>query len=772
MNSNFLQQCVTRPVLAVCMLTLTACGGGSGSQTTDDGSNLPSPVAETIVDDVLVPAPDGQTPSSEVDLALLPVISIDGRQFSDTNVLINLHGTVEAAEGAEIASTLWTQVAGPTVDIANPAKLNNYIIAPDVSSTTLIEFRLTALDNLGRINSASMSVIVQPQPAFVRVAGTIVEESASEAVFSIRLNAASAEPVDVFYSTQSQTAQAEMDFVPVSGNLVFEPGEIERLVPVSLLPNGNIGMDRIFNLRVTLVQGAEVASNFGSALIQASGERMAQSIAFAEPGPFAVNAGDTFINGLSSEASGSGSGSLTFTSSDSTVAKVDEEGRVIGVSPGSVTISATKEGDENYYPATDSYPLTVLAPSSIGVTALVGTTDTLVNFNGEVGSWQFIRSTDPMCDLANALECESAQSDILVSSTAQDSVLTLGTMGYYWLNINGLYSNALDITANTDASTIGAPPARYEHRMLTFNNALWLIGGTLTNSDESGARYRDVWQSTDGIMWQQVTDDISAAGSSVPIDYGINKAIVYNDTFWVIDDNDGTIYRSQDGINWENAGPPPFGIRRNHQLVNFQDRLILIGETIDPDGSPMTESWLYNEVDGWTPASDLPPFSPGNSARLIVYKEQLWFIGYLTENNELSNPTGIWTSADGINWEPVTNSDTAFGNRFGHQLTVFNDRLWLIGGQDSEMQSDGTTQVWSTADGLSWTLENPAAEIPTRDEFQLVAFNDRLWLHGGINWQVDSPTLNDTWMSEDGINWRRVYRNHFTFQGSDSIQTN
>ena len=65
---------------------------------------------------------------------------------------------------------------------------------------------------------------------------------------------------------------------------------------------------------------------------------------------------------------GSGSGMLTYESSDITVATVDADGEVTIVAVGSVIITATKAADDDYNQATATYTLTVTVPPSAFVT--------------------------------------------------------------------------------------------------------------------------------------------------------------------------------------------------------------------------------------------------------------------------------------------------------------------------------------------------------------------------------------------------------------------
>jgi hypothetical protein len=109
-------------------------------------------------------------------------------------------------------------------------------------------------------------------------------------------------------------------------------------------------------------------------------------------------------------------------------------------------------------------------------------------------------------------------------------------------------------------------------------------------------------------------------------------------------------------------------------------------------------------------------------------------------------PHQVWSSADGANWRQETAS-TGFPPRTDFKLVAFNNALWVIGGVSSNML---LTDVWSSPDGKTWTQVTSAAGFPPRGWFAATAFNGRLWVSGGGSAGIDR---NDVWSSPDGVNW-------------------
>lgn len=360
MNSNISQ--ITNRLFFVLLLTtiglLTACGGGSTSTTSTD-NDLPSPVAGGINGEVLVPGPAGEEPVTPSTLELLPQITIAQRQFADPNVLLNLNASVTAATGSQIVKTLWIQVSGPQVIIPSPLELNTPILLPDVSVATTLEFRLTAQDSEDRINSATLSILIKPVPTFVKVIGGVFNEKEKLATFKVQLNAPGTSPITVSYVTQDGTA-TNADYIPVSGEVTFAPGEVLKEIHVTLIDDINEEIDKSFSLQVTAIDGTSTHANRGVAIIRNGVEpQLPQTIQFATSSAASIYRNQTFTNTLNTTAA-PGSGGILYSSSNTDVATVNAQGVVNGVGIGNVTITAIKEADDIYLPATASYNLSVI----------------------------------------------------------------------------------------------------------------------------------------------------------------------------------------------------------------------------------------------------------------------------------------------------------------------------------------------------------------------------------------------------------------------------
>ncbi|CAA0098918.1 Uncharacterised protein [BD1-7 clade bacterium] len=133
-------------------------------------------------------------------------------------------------------------------------------------------------------------------------------------------------------------------------------------------------------------------------------------------------------------------------------------------------------------------------------------------------------------------------------------------------------------------------------------------------------------------------------------------------------------------------------------------------------------------------------FSGRHDHQMIVFNNKLWVIGGIDNNQALLND--VWSSTDGINWVERT-SPEVFSPRDNHQVVVFNSRLWVIGGRtDMSEQND----VWFSTNGINWGRATDSAEYTARARHQILKFDNELWLVGG-------EFLNDVWFSSDGVTW-------------------
>ena len=232
----------------------------------------------------------------------------------------------------------------------------------------------------------------------------------------------------------------------------------------------------------------------------------------------------------------------------------------------------------------------------------------------------------------------------------------------------------------------------------------------------------------DDLVWKQVTD----APAWNPQDG--SGALVFKNRMWLLGGWNPSIYplkcnnevwSSTDGAAWTLVKPNTF--------VNS----------------------------GYNPESD---WKGRHTAGYVVYKGKMWIIGGDPLQGHYQND--VWNSADGKRWSHVNKQrPVPWGPRVLHYTLVFQDKIWIMGGQTVPQFAPGKEvfcrDIWTTTDGITWTQVTPEEPYwPARGMIGgNVVFKDRMWILGGGTYNTpETPSrkfYNDVWSSANGINWQQ-----------------
>ena len=196
-----------------------------------------------------------------------------------------------------------------------------------------------------------------------------------------------------------------------------------------------------------------------------------------------------------------------------------------------------------------------------------------------------------------------------------------------------------------------------------------------------------------------------------------------------------------------------------------------------------------------TSEDQMGPFAKNAMAE---FNGKLWSVGGINAYSTPNLSSDVWSSENGKNWISVTSDQ--FSEREGHTLTIYDNKMWLIGGVDDSgthlgeiyFSIDGLTwtmvttlspdllapafhstvvfkdklyvirdglenhvAVYSSVDGINWNLETDQA-FSNREDFEAVVFENAIYVMGGRH--LDS-SFNELWKSTDGIEWNLVTPN-------------
>ncbi len=390
----------------------------------------------------------------------------------------------------------------------------------------------------------------------------------------------------------------------------------------------------------------------------------------------------------------------------------------------------------------------------------------------------------------------------LAATTFSDGTDKLWIFGGYHTDSS---TSENDVWSSSDGETwtqvtgAAAWSKRYMHSVESLNGAFYVLGGF------DGSTKNDIWKSTDGANWTQTT---------LPAQWGVRYAHdtgVFNDRVWVVGGNSASsVYndtwssdldetkvdtlKSADSVDWtlgtqdftldfwvydregNGAGPRRIINQRVddnnlHTLELLDNNLVRSIYKNSSNTKISLDSTVALTVGQWVhvalvrSGSDINLYLDGTQsgtttvqsggdlqdlgADLFLGSSEAGsriLSGYLDEVR-LSKGIARWSA----NFTPPTRAyDAFFTPRSRHQTLVFNDRLYLIGGEgDGGQRRD----LWSTNDpnGLLWT-DHGDAPFASRRSFGALTFASKLWVLGGY----DGASARDVWSTTDAVDWVEV----------------
>ncbi len=249
-------------------------------------------------------------------------------------------------------------------------------------------------------------------------------------------------------------------------------------------------------------------------------------------------------------------------------------------------------------------------------------------------------------------------------------------------------------------------------------------------------------------------NDAEGFSSANPFTARENHASTTLNGMWVIGGFDAKgpsnqVWFSVDGNNWDfvnENGNTDFTRRVFHAAVSFNGALWITGGV---GTGFLNDVWTSTDGITWTEVGQVQEYVARAEHTLTVFQDKLWIIG--GGGNGGIKLADVWRSSDGALWEQMA-INAPFGKRNFHQTVAFKGKLWVIGGleEDENFNQEAKNDVWSSEDGIDWKLETENPEFSPRFGHQALVFDDKIWLIGRSG---DGGVLNDIWYSEDGVEW-------------------
>jgi len=305
--------------------------------------------------------------------------------------------------------------------------------------------------------------------------------------------------------------------------------------------------------------------------------------------------------------------------------------------------------------------------------------------------------------------------------------------------------------------TLVTPNAGWQQRdsqgEVVFQNKLWIFGGWF---DSYEAPPRDIWSSPDGKTWTKVADQAPWKHSDLPM------MVVFKDKVWLMGgwhngrlpghSASSEVWSSSDGKNWEQvtaeAGWSP---RLAAGLIVFDGKMWILGGTenyyFGDQQSLKNDVWSSEDGKTWTRVTEQAPWPARAYHAAVAHDGKMWVMGGGNYVPEYAAHHDVWSSIDGKNWTRET-AAAPWHERLWFSSVVYRDHIWVLGGW-SKIPDQNWGDVWYSRNGRDWrSLKSPKI-WKERHEHSAYVFQDKIWVAGGHA----RPLSSEVWSLEVSKEW-------------------
>lgn len=294
--------------------------------------------------------------------------------------------------------------------------------------------------------------------------------------------------------------------------------------------------------------------------------------------------------------------------------------------------------------------------------------------------------------------------------------------------------------------------ARDSQAEWVFKDQLWIGGGWFQSYE---APPRDVWSSDDGKEWKLVQKDAPWLHSDLPMN------ITFADRMWIMGgwfkgrlpghSASNEVWSSTDGVKWgQVTASAAWSPRLAAGLVEHRGRMWMLGGIenyyFGTDASLKNDVWSSADGKTWKQETAHAPWSPRAYHQAVVLNDKIYVIAggnYVPVHFAMND---VWSSSDGVNWTCETKS-APWEPRLWFSAAVYRGRIWVLGGWSKEKDNFG--DVWHSDDGKNWQRLETKTCWKARHEHSVFVFQDKLWIAGGHA----RPLSSEVWSLSLLIDW-------------------
>ncbi len=251
----------------------------------------------------------------------------------------------------------------------------------------------------------------------------------------------------------------------------------------------------------------------------------------------------------------------------------------------------------------------------------------IVEFNGKVwsvggvNSYSNPNSTNAVWSSSNGSNWISVTSNLFderrkhTLTVFDDKMWLIGGVNDLGTYLSDIWysTDGISWTLATDAPSYGS--AAY-HSTLVFNDRLYVIKDTAAGVA--------VWSSSDGVTWVQETPNAFSNREDFEV-------VVFDGALYVIGGNHLTdkyneIWKSTDGSNWDQVTTTTiFPKRDSHTATVYNNKVWVIGGFGSTD--PILDIWYSEDMENWTSYEALPATEGLYNHAALNYNGEIWLFG-------------------------------------------------------------------------------------------------------------------------------------------------
>ena len=280
----------------------------------------------------------------------------------------------------------------------------------------------------------------------------------------------------------------------------------------------------------------------------------------------------------------------------------------------------------------------------------------------------------------------------------------------------------------------------------------------------------------DELAWEW----LPSPANGIPLDVGITGLFRVDDRLLAtgeIENIGGVMFLSDDGVTWEPASDGAFGGHSPVAVAAGGPGLVAVGTEIlfDANGDQVNDAIVWVSADGrdWERVTDPDLTGPGRQEVFTVIATQVGLIASgwgIDDFSARDEDFMVWLSTDGRDWERVTMGLQAAGQqRVGldpeinrHSIAA-RDTIVIVGRQQLPGAPNLSPAIWVSNDGTTW---EPATGAPLSEQGELnsISANDNLFVAVGSDGK-DALVL----ISSDGRTWERVAQDSLDASGTQRM---